>query len=92
MPVRFFKAYNFRSDRRSVLERPFANHWLNLAIVWEMLVLVAILYVPILQDAFGTYALGPVAWLALGAAAASVVPVPETAKWMERRGWFGEMD
>src|SRR5690606_11491245 len=33
--IQFFEAYYFRSDRRSVLERPFANRWLNLAILWE---------------------------------------------------------
>ncbi len=30
--IQFFKAYNFRSDRQSVLVRPFANMWLNLAV------------------------------------------------------------
>ena len=34
--IQFFKAYNFRSDRQSVLHRPFANKWLNRAIVWEL--------------------------------------------------------
>ncbi|MCU0982897.1 MAG: cation-translocating P-type ATPase, partial [Pirellulaceae bacterium] len=29
--IQFFKAYNFRSDRHSVLRRPFANRWLNVA-------------------------------------------------------------
>jgi P-type Ca2+ transporter type 2C len=38
--IEFFKAYSFRSDRRSVLERPFANRWLNLAIVWELALLI----------------------------------------------------
>jgi Ca2+-transporting ATPase len=51
-----------------------------------------IMYVPFLQDAFGTSALSVAEWLALFGVAASVVPVVETAKWMERRGWFGEMD
>ena len=90
--IQFFKAYNFRSDRRSVLDDPFANRWLNLAILWEVLLLGAIMYIPILQEAFGTYALSAAQWLALLGAAASVVPVLETAKWMERRGWLGKMD
>ena len=34
--IQFFKAYNFRSDRQSVLHRPFANRWLNLAVLWEL--------------------------------------------------------
>ncbi|MDJ0498252.1 MAG: cation-translocating P-type ATPase [Acidimicrobiia bacterium] len=90
--IEFFKAYNFRSDRRSVFDRPFANRWLNLAILWEVLLLGAIMYVPLLQEAFGTYALSPAQWLVLVCVAASIIPVLETAKWMERRGWFGEMD
>ena len=90
--IEFFKAYNFRSDRRSVFDRPFANRWLNLAILWELFLLAAIMYVPFLQEAFGTYALSAVGWLALLCVAASIVPVLETAKWMARRGWFGEMD
>jgi Ca2+-transporting ATPase len=90
--IQFFKAYNYRSDRRSVLRDPFANRWLNLAICWEVLLLAMIMYVPFLQDAFGTSALSVAEWLALFCVAASVVPVIEAAKWMERRGWFGEMD
>ena len=34
--IQFFKAYNFRSDRQSVLHHPFANKWLNIAILWEL--------------------------------------------------------
>jgi Ca2+-transporting ATPase len=90
--IEFFKAYNFRSDRRSVFDRPFANRWLNLAILWEMLLLGGLIYVPFLQDAFGTFALNAAEGLVLLGVAASVVPVLETAKWMERRGWFGKMD
>ena len=37
--IQFFKAYNYRSDRLSVLQRPFANKWLNYAVVWELLLL-----------------------------------------------------
>jgi len=33
--IQFFKAYNYRSDRNSVLVRPFSNRWLNLAILWS---------------------------------------------------------
>jgi Ca2+-transporting ATPase len=90
--IQFFKAYSYRSDRRSALDNPFANRWLNLAVSWEVLLLAAIMYVPFLQDAFGTSALSAIEWLGLFCVAASVVPVIEAAKWMERRGWFGEMD
>lgn len=90
--IQFFKAYSYRSDRRSIIENPFANRWLNLAVGWEVLLLVAIIYVPFLQDAFGTSAMSALEWLLLVGVAASVVPILEAAKWVERRGWFGEMD
>jgi Ca2+-transporting ATPase len=89
--IQFFKAYNFRSDRNSVLNKPFANKWLNLAILWELLMLILILYVPILQRTFGTFPLTGMDWLINVAAALTVSPVLELAKWMERRGWFGEL-
>ncbi|MEW6434739.1 MAG: HAD-IC family P-type ATPase [Myxococcota bacterium] len=90
--IQFFKAYNYRSDRRSVWHRPFANKWLNIAIGWELVLIVAILYVPFLQRLFDTFALSLVDWLIIGGAALTIVPVLETAKWMERRGWFGPLD
>jgi Ca2+-transporting ATPase len=89
--IQFFKAYNFRSDRHSVLRRPFANKWLNLAILWELLLLGLILYVPLLERIFGTFELPLVDWLIIVGAALTVSPVLELAKWMERRGWFGEL-
>jgi Ca2+-transporting ATPase len=89
--IQFFKAYNFRSDRHSVLRRPFANKWLNIAIVWELLLLGLIVYVPILERTFGTFGLTLKDWLIIIAAALTVSPVLELAKWVERRGWFGQL-
>jgi Ca2+-transporting ATPase len=89
--VQFFKAYNFRSDRHSVLNRPFSNRWLNLAIMWELLVLGMIIYVPFLHDMFGTFRLPPSDWLIVIVLAFSVSPVLELGKWMARRGWFGAL-
>jgi Ca2+-transporting ATPase len=89
--IQFFKAYNYRSDRFSVLRRPFANHWLNVAIAWELGLLLALIYVPWFQDAFGTFSLSRTDWLLVVAAASSVVPVIELAKFLARRRWFGEL-
>ena len=83
--VQFVKAYAFRSDTRSVLHRPFANRWLNLAIAWEVALLVTIVYVPALHEPFGTFALPRVDWLVVVAAALTVVPVLEAAKALLRR-------
>jgi Ca2+-transporting ATPase len=90
--IQFFKAYNFRSDRHSVLNKPFANKWLNLAVLWELLLLVLIVYVPFLQSPFGTYALAWTDWLLVAGLAATIVPVLELAKCAERKGWFGSIE
>jgi P-type Ca2+ transporter type 2C len=90
--IQFFKAYNFRSDRHSVLRRPFANRWLNLAILWELILLLFIVYLPVLQKPFGTFALSKPDWAVILLAAFSVCPVLEIAKWLERKGAFGAME
>jgi Ca2+-transporting ATPase len=89
--IQFFKAYNFRSDRNSVLNRPFANKWLNLAILWELALLALVVYLPLLQTPVGTFSLPLIDWVIVVALAFTVSPVLEVAKWMERRGWFGEL-
>ena len=83
--IQFFKAYSFRSERHSLLRRPFANRWLNLAILWELLLLGLIIYLPPLQEAFGTYDLTLADWGLAVAAAATVLPVMELAKLLTRR-------
>jgi len=82
--IQFFKAYNFRSDHLSVFHRPFANRWLNLAILWEMLLLLAIVYLPFLHEPFTTFPLSLIDWLVIVGVALSVVPVLELAKWVLR--------
>ena len=90
--IQFFKAYNFRSDRHSVLYKPFANKWLNNAILWDLALLLLVIYVPFLHDAFGVYYLPLVDWWVTIGLAFTIVPVLELAKWMMRRGWFGNVD
>jgi Ca2+-transporting ATPase len=89
--IQFFNAYNCRSDRLSVFRGPFANRWLNIAISWEMLLLVVIIYVPFFQRAFGTFSLSVADWILTTILAFTVVPVLEGLKWAARRGWFGEL-
>ena len=90
--IQFFKAYSYRSDRRSVLHKPFANKWLNIAVFWELVLLLLILYVPFLENLFDTFALSGLDWVIVGVAALTVVPVLELAKLLERRGLFGKLD
>ncbi|MGB5266508.1 MAG: cation-translocating P-type ATPase, partial [Polyangiales bacterium] len=87
--IEFLKAFNFRSDRRSILRRPFANKWLNLAILWEMGLLVFIVSFAPLQEPFGLSPLSPTDWLIASCPALTISPVLELTKWLGRRGWLG---
>ncbi|MFO1418036.1 MAG: cation-translocating P-type ATPase [Methylotetracoccus sp.] len=81
----FFKAYSYRSYDRPISRQPFGNRWLNLAIVWELGLLVSLLYVPPLQRLFGTVPLDLNDWAVLAASAFSIVPLLELVKWTLRR-------
>jgi Ca2+-transporting ATPase len=84
--IQFFKAYNFRSDRKSVFKIGiFRNKWLNMAIMWEMALLVCIFYVPFLQEAFSTFSIGVKDWIEVFLLSASIFPVLEITKAVIRR-------
>jgi Ca2+-transporting ATPase len=83
--IQFYKAYSFRSDHLSLHVQPFANRWLNLAVLWELALLLLILYVPWLQRAFQTFPLTGQDWWIVAAISATIVPVLEFGKWLIRR-------
>ena len=85
--IQFYKAYSYRSDRNSILRRPFSNRWLNLAVLWELGLLGLVIYVPFLQRAFGTFTFGWADWGIVATAAFSIVPWVEGVKWVQRRGY-----
>jgi len=90
--IQFFKAYNFRSDRESVFNKPFANKWLNYAIAWELAMLCMVIYVPFFRTLFGVFCLNMNDWIIIIILAFSVSPVLEFFKWLERKGLLGKLD
>jgi Ca2+-transporting ATPase len=84
--IQFFNAYNFRSDYYSIFNHPFANKWLNLSILWGLVSLFLVVYLPFLNRPFGTFQLTPVDWTIIVTAAFTVVPVIELAKRLKRLG------
>jgi P-type Ca2+ transporter type 2C len=78
--IEFFKAFSFRTLGRPVHHSPFDNRWLNLAVTWELALLVAVVYVPMFQVALGTSALSLAGWALAAASAFTIVPVLEGAK------------
>ena len=90
--IQFFKAYNFRSDRKSVFKIGiFTNKWLNLAVLWEMALLVTIFYVPVLQDAFNSFSLSLKDWIEVLVLSISIFPVLEITKLIIRKWKNGKV-
>ncbi len=86
--MQFFTAYGYRSDHQHVLHRALANRWLNAAVLWEIGLLVLILYVPFFQRAFELTPPTLWEWAALVFWSHTILPVLEFGKWLERRGVF----
>lgn len=68
-----------------VTENPFKNKWLNRALLVEVFLLGLLLYVPFLQNVFGTFGFTLREWVYILVTAASIIPVIEAAKWVNRR-------
>ncbi len=78
--IQFFNAYNFRSERDTMMAKPFANRWLNLAIIWEVTLILFVIYLPVLQKAFGTFSMTLYDWAAVLAVSVTIIPFVEICK------------
>jgi Ca2+-transporting ATPase len=76
---------NARSDETSAFVHLFTNAWLWLALGLSVALQVAVVYVPFLQQAFGTVALTPWDWLQCSVIASSVLWLRELSKLGARR-------
>ncbi len=86
--IQFFKAYNFRSDRKSILEIGlFKNKWLNLAVFSQVILMFVIVYLPFLQEPFHTFPLSAFDWAIVILLAGTIFPVLEVSKVIIR--WQG---
>ncbi len=84
--IQFFKAYNFRSERHSVFKLGiFKNRWLNWAVGSQILLMLAIIYVPFLQKVFRTYPLDGLDWALSILLSLSIFPVLELSKFLLQR-------
>jgi Ca2+-transporting ATPase len=83
---------NARSDRISAFVGLFANHWLWTAVALSVALQVTVVYVPVLQHAFGTVGLSARDWLFCIATASSVLWLREIAKLFARGGQSAALD
>ena len=79
-----FNVFNARSDERSAFEGLFVNPWLWAAVGLSLLLHAAVLYIPILQEAFSTTSLSVGDWLVCAAVASTVLWVRELSKMIAR--------
>ncbi|MBM4447196.1 MAG: cation-translocating P-type ATPase [Chloroflexi bacterium] len=84
--VQFFNAFNCRSLEHSLFKiGPFANKWLLLAIGWECIMLGLVIYLPILQGPFNTYALTLTDWVIAILSASTIFIAAEIYKLISSR-------
>jgi P-type Ca2+ transporter type 2C len=79
-----FNIINARSDERSAFVRLFTNPWLWAAIALSLALQAAVVYIPLLQRAFGTVALSGGDWIRCTLVASSVVWLREATKLVAR--------
>jgi P-type Ca2+ transporter type 2C len=85
MLFQMFNVVNARSDDRSAFVRLFTNGWLWAALGGSLALQVFVVYVPVLQRAFGTIGLSDMDWFLCAAVASSVLWLREISKLIARR-------
>jgi len=79
-----FTVFNARSDERSAFTGLFSNTWLWGAVGLSLALQAAVIYIPLLQQAFSTVRLTAGDWLVCAAAASSVLWLRELRKLVAR--------
>ena len=84
MLFQIFNVFNARSDRESAFAHLFTNAWLWAAVTLSVVLQIAVVHVPVLQQAFGTVSLTGADWTACAAVASSVLWLRELSKLVGR--------
>jgi Ca2+-transporting ATPase len=82
--LNLFNVLNARSEQQSAFVGLFSNRWLWGSIALSLLLQVAVVYVPFLQEAFSTVSLGFEDWLLCTLVASSVLWLRELGKLVAR--------
>jgi Ca2+-transporting ATPase len=83
--AQLINAFNARSDESTAFVSLFANHLLWAAVALSVGLHAVVLYVPVMQRAFGTMSLTPADWVRCAVAASAVLWVSEFWKFVIRR-------
>jgi len=90
--AQLFNSFNARSESTSAFRGLFSNRWLWGTVVVSALLQVAVVHLPLLNQAFSTAPLSPAQWLVCVAMASGVLVFGELRKtlhraWWSRGGW-----
>lgn len=83
--AQLFNCFNARSDRVSAFHHLFTNAYLWGAVALSLLLQLAVVYVPVLNDAFDTSSLDAAQWLVCVGTASTVLWGDELRKLIARR-------
>ena len=84
--IQFLNAFNCRSLERSLFNLGVSqNRWLLAAVGWELTLLLLVVYLPVLQGAFNTFALSIEDWVVAVSSALTIVVVAEIYKLVTAR-------
>jgi magnesium-transporting ATPase (P-type) len=83
--AQLFNCFNARSDRTSAFHHLFSNRWLWGAIALSLVLQVAVVQLPFLNEAFSTTPLSAADWLICIGLASVVLWADEAKKLLERR-------
>ena len=86
MLFQMFNVLNARSDEQSAFVHLFTNRWLWAALIGSVVLQVVVVYLPFLQNAFGTTPLDGGDWLFSVGVASSVLWIREASKVFRRAG------
>jgi Ca2+-transporting ATPase len=84
MLFQIFNVFNARSDERSAFPGLFSNKLLWGAVLMSLVLQVAVIYTPFLQQTFSTVSLSAGDWLRCAAVASSVLWLRELGKLVTR--------
>jgi len=84
-----FHSFNMRSRRGSVFAIRKQNKWLWGAAIAALLLTIAVIYVPFLAAIFDFTAISLAEYIVAMLLAASVIPLVELVKWLQRRSGRG---
>ena len=84
MMFQLFNVFNARSDETSAFKGLFTNAWLWGAVAVSLLLHVAVIYLPFLQQPFSTMPLSAYDWLLCATVASSVLWLREASKLVSR--------